>query len=129
MVESAVIILCISLLTLVFVTPLLPFWIGRTLAVVCFFLAGSGYVGGLIPSMTYLQEVTPKDMTGRVFGNIWFITTVATVIPVLFSATITEIFGIRPMIFMVSCLGISGIFLARKFVSDAFINRPAKSIP
>jgi len=68
-----------------------------------FVLTGVGVVGALVPSVTYLQERTPKELLGRVFGNFWFLTTLATVVPVLVSASITDLFGIR---FLLIILGL-----------------------
>lgn len=67
---------------------------------VIFFAAGAGFVSALIPAQTYLQEVTPKDFRGRLFGNIWFLSNIATVIPVIFTATISEVFGIKPVLIL-----------------------------
>lgn len=118
-IEVSLFCLALSILTLSSLVTALPFWLGRTLAILSFFVAGLSYVGGLIPTITYLQEVTPRDLLGRVFGNIWFITTVATVIPVLFSATITEIFGVNLMLDVLGILGMSVLFM-EKFSKKVF---------
>lgn len=112
-IEISLFALSITVLLVSSIVPSLNFWIGRSLAVVCFLVAGMAYVGGLIPTLTYLQEVTPKDLLGRVFGNIWFITTIATVTPVLFSATITEIFGVNLMLDILGILGITFLFIEK----------------
>ncbi|KKQ75936.1 MAG: hypothetical protein US96_C0001G0012 [Candidatus Woesebacteria bacterium GW2011_GWB1_38_5b] len=119
-IESSIFALSISVMLLSDIVPAVNFWIGRSLAVTCFFVTGLAYVGGLIPTITYLQEVTPKDLLGRVFGNIWFITTVATVIPVLFSATITEIFGVNLMLTVLGIIGMSVIFVSKFHQSKFF---------
>ncbi|OGM22579.1 hypothetical protein A2961_03890 [Candidatus Woesebacteria bacterium RIFCSPLOWO2_01_FULL_39_21] len=108
----SLLILSICLLIISTIVPNVYFWLGRLIAILCFFLAGGAYVVGIIPSLTFLQEVTPQDLMGRVFGNIWFVTTVATLLPVLFSATITEIFGIKLLLFI---LGIGGILVSLWF--------------
>jgi MFS transporter, DHA3 family, macrolide efflux protein len=105
--------LAICLVMIGGVIPLINFWLGRSFSIVVFALAGVSYVCALIPTLTFLQEETPRDKMGRVFGNIWFITTVASVIPVLFSATITDVFGIK---LMLVTLGIFAI------ISVVFIN-------
>lgn len=76
-----------------------------------FVLTGMGAVGILVPSITYLQERTPKDLLGRVFGNFWFLTTLVTVLPVLFSATITDLLGIRVLLILLGgiCFGVAGL--------------------
>jgi MFS family permease len=71
-----------------------------------FLIVGFTVVGVLVPSMTYLQEETPEKLLGRVFGNFWFLTTVVTVLPVLFSATITDLLGIRWLLIILSFITI-----------------------
>ncbi|CAN5319674.1 MFS transporter [soil metagenome] len=74
---------------------------------ILFVIVGMGAVGTLVPAVTYLQESTPKDLLGRVFGNFWFLTTAATIIPILFSATITDLLGVRVLTILLGsvCLG------------------------
>lgn len=88
------------------------------LSMVLFVIAGFCVVSILVPSITFLQEKTPKDLLGRVFGNFWFLTTIATVVPVLFSATVTEVLGIRVLMILVGALCLSGFFLATYKVKD-----------
>ncbi len=85
------------------------------LEIFLFGIAGLGAVGSLVPSITLLQENTPKDLLGRVFGNFWFLTTVASVVPVLFAATITDLFGVQPLLIFLGliCLFVT-IFSAYK---------------
>ena len=116
LIEYGLFVLALCLLILSTIVPVVYFWIGRPLAILVFLFAGASYVFGLIPSLTYLQEVTPEDLMGRVFGNIWFITTVVTVIPVLFSATITEIFGVRLLLFILGVVGVAVVLLSRTII-------------
>lgn len=79
-------------------TYLLPLFLGIAKLVLAFLIiAGIGisFVGILIPSQTFLQETTPPNLRGRVFGNFWFLVTVTSVIPVVFSGSIIEFFGIH----------------------------------
>ena len=71
--------------------------------------AGAGFVGINIPALTFLQEITPIDFRGRVFGNLWFLITIVTIFPVLFSGFITEFFGVRTLLTIMS-LGILSAF-------------------
>lgn len=73
--------------------------------------SGIFFVGILIPAQTLLQEKTPEELRGRVFGNFWFVVTILTVIPVLLSATITEVLGIRVLFLIMGLLPILGVFL------------------
>lgn len=81
-------------------------------SIILFMMAGFSAVSILVPSITYMQEKTPKDLLGRVFGNFWFLTTVVSILPILFSATITEILGIRVLMILMGILCLSGFFLA-----------------
>lgn len=119
-IETSLFALSVALILLGAVVPSLPFWIGRTLAIVCFAIAGVSYVGSLIPTLTHLQIVTPKDKLGRVFGSIWFITTAATVLPVIFSATITEVFGVGLMMTMFGLMSLTAFFVAEISIPGAF---------
>src|SRR3989344_610728 len=71
--------------------------------------AGAGFFGINIPTLTFLQEITPIDFRGRVFGNLWFLVTIVTIFPVLFSGFITEFFGVRTLLTIMS-LGILSAF-------------------
>ncbi|MEK7111745.1 MAG: hypothetical protein AAB875_00295, partial [Patescibacteria group bacterium] len=72
-------------------------------------------VGILIPAQTFLQEATPGGMRGRVFGNFWFLVTIATIVPVIFSGTITELLGIRSLFLILGGLSVAGLMFSRKF--------------
>lgn len=106
-VHSGLIMLAAAFLGVSLLLPLLPFWIGRFVLVALFFIAGTAFVSTLVPTLTFMQEKTPKNMAGRVFGNFWFMTNALTVLPVIFSATLTEILGARLMLLS---LGIATIF-------------------
>ena len=86
------------------------------------FFAGLAFVGVAIPSQTYLQEFTPYKLRGRVFGNFWFLTIIASVIPVIFSGTITEVFGVRFFLFILSAFAFSVYILSSKY-ADSWLNK------
>ena len=123
LIEISLFVLSVSMLVLGSVVPHVYFWLGRTLAIISFFAAGFAYVGSLIPTLTHLQISTPKDKLGRVFGSIWFITTAATVIPVVFSATITEVFGVSLTLTLLGLAGLTMFFTAEVYVPGAFHER------
>lgn len=66
---------------------------------------GIGFVGVNITTLTFLQEVTPEWLRGRVFGNLWFMITVATVFPIIFSGVISEFFGVKTL-FTIMAIGV-----------------------
>lgn len=79
------------------------------------FLIGLGIVGVVIPSQTFLQEATPGGMRGRVFGNFWFLVTVATILPVVFSATLIEILGVRSLFLILGALAFFGLVFSKRY--------------
>jgi len=78
-------------------------------------LIGGSFVGITVPSNTFLQEVTPADLRGRVFGNFWFLVTVASVFPVIFSGTVIELFGIKLLMFILTAVMFCALFFAKRF--------------
>lgn len=99
---------------LVFVVPELNQSLRLFLGIMVIIGAAMSFVGMIIPAQTYLQEATPGGLRGRVFGNFWFLATIATVFPVIFSGTITELFGIRLLMFLLSGVALSGLIFSKK---------------
>jgi MFS family permease len=103
----------LSLATLVL--PFIDVYLLRIAAgAILFVVLGFSVVGVLIPSITYLQEETPEKLLGRVFGNFWFLTTIVTVLPVLFSATIADLLGIRALLLLVGIISLVPVLIFRK---------------
>lgn len=71
-------------------------------------LVGLGFVGINIPTLTFLQEVTPEWLRGRVFGNLWFMITIATIFPIIFSGVISEFFGVKTLL---AIMGVGAILI------------------
>ncbi len=61
-------------------------------------IVGVGFVGVSIPTLTFLQEVTPNWLRGRVFGNLWFLVSISTIFPLIFSGVISEFFGVKTLL-------------------------------
>ena len=109
-IEFSFILLALIVFTITFVAPRIP-TITLFIAIISLFSGGFGFIGILIPAQTMLQEKTPGGLRGRVFGNFWFMVTVATIFPVIFSGTIAEIFGVEfMMLFLIVFCIISLIF-------------------
>lgn len=82
-----------ALLSLGTVLPRILF--GRILiGIICVFLLGASFVNLIIPSQTLIQEMTPEDLRGRVFGVLSFMIIFASLLPVLLTATLADFFGV-----------------------------------
>lgn len=92
------------------------------LAAIMIIAIGMSFVGIIIPSLTYLQEATPGGLRGRVFGNFWFLVTVATILPVIFSGVLTEIFGIRLLFLLLAAFAFVTFFVSKKFGQKMLLN-------
>ncbi len=68
------------------------------------FLAGFSFSIFTIPTQTLLQEKTPIEMRGRVFGVLGFLITLSSVFPVLFAATIGEVLGEIWMVLIIAII-------------------------
>lgn len=119
-IDRSLILVSLFTFLLTFIVPVFGYSIRVILTFFVIFNLGLSFVGVVIPSQTFLQESTPKDLRGRVFGNFWFLVTIASVFPVVFSGTIIEIFGIRFLLLLLSGLSVFGYFMSRKF-GDSFL--------
>lgn len=102
--------LFLSSLVLIFfclVIPKLDF-LRLPMAMLAIFILGMAVVSIFIPAQTSLQEKTPKEFRGRVFGVLGFVFTLAAVVPVLLTATIADIVGLPLVIFLIS-IGLLGL--------------------
>jgi len=78
-------------------------------------ILGASFVGVVVPTQTLLQEAVPGGLRGRIFGNFWFLVTVASIFPVIFSGAFTEFLGVRFLLLIISASSFAaGVFLRRK---------------
>lgn len=119
-IETSLVLLTFSLGAFSLFVPLLFGEMKLLLSFLVLVITGYSFVGILIPTQTLLQEITPHEFRGRVFGNFWFLMTIATIFPVIFSGTISEIFGAKFLIFVLT-LGFLGIVLFVKNKGKEFI--------
>ncbi|MFV1917113.1 MAG: MFS transporter [Patescibacteria group bacterium] len=117
-IETSFVIIAVSLLIYTFFVPALSGFKSIYLGVFTTILTGFAFVGILIPTQTFLQEKTPKALRGRVFGNYWFLASVVTLFPVIFSATITELFGIRFLFLLISGISLISLYLIKKHANE-----------
>jgi MFS family permease len=113
-IETSAAISAFGLLSIVFLIPYLGVVLRLILEPLFMVLMGMGFVGMTIPTITYLQEITPTWLRGRVFGNFWFLSTIATVFPVLLSGVITEFFGIKTLLIFITLCAIFVFYFSKK---------------
>jgi MFS family permease len=98
-------LLCFSL-----IIPNLPFF-KTPIAIIAAWLLGISFVSLIIPTQTLIQETTPKEFRGRVFGVLGFMITVAAILPVLLTATIADLLGVTWIMFIISLvIGIIAVY-------------------
>jgi MFS family permease len=117
-IENSLITLFLILSSLVFVLPALNYWLRSTLAFLAIMIAGFAFVGVIIPAQTFLQETTPSALRGRVFGNFWFLTTTASIIPVVFSGTIIELLGVKFLLLLLALVTLGAYLISTKYADD-----------
>ena len=121
-IENALMLLSFVALLLTFIVPELQGVNRIIFGGVVIALAGVAFVGILIPSQTYLQEATPGGLRGRVFGNYWFLATIATIFPVIFSGALAELFGVKLILFLLGGLTLAALVTSKRF-GQKFVER------
>jgi len=121
LIETSLLVLSILIFSEIFIVYYLPSIINIIVSGVIIFFLGIFFTGIIIPSQTFLQEHTHDTYQGRIFGNMWFITTIATIIPVIFYGVITEMFGIKLVMFSISLLCFLMYYLSKKEAFKTFI--------
>lgn len=121
-IDTSLIAVGILVLFLDFVVPFFPYPYRVAATFFLILITGMTFVGVVIPAQTFLQESTPKELRGRVFGNFWFLVTVVSVIPVIFSGTVIEVLGIHVLLFILAVLSLAGYFFSQKY-GDTFLYR------
>lgn len=88
--------LFVAALGLLFIATILPVLPNRAvLGSVAAFLLGISLAMSVIPAQTLLQEQTPEEFRGRVFGTLNFLITIASFLPILSISAFTELLGER----------------------------------
>lgn len=114
-IEFSLMSMCFLILLLAFLVPELSGNTRTLTGAVVLGLLGASFVGILIPVQTYLQETVPEDLRGRVFGSFWFIVTIATLIPVIFSGALTELLGIQALLLVMVGGGLFALSFSKKY--------------
>ena len=105
---------------LTFIAPLFIYSVRFVFSFLSVIAIGFGFVAIIVPSQTFLQESTPAELRGRVFGNFSFLVIIASVLPVIFSGSIVEIFGIKTLLLILSIV-ILGVFALSKRFGNKFL--------
>ncbi len=92
--------------------------VSHTLSLIFAFTAtifiGAFFVGVFIPTQVYIQEFTPDRLRGRIFGSFWFLVTASTMIPIIFSGAISQLFGVKMVLVLLDLFILLAIYLFRK---------------
>lgn len=107
----------VGITTISLLVPLLPEPLKLIVGVPALMLSGAFFVGVFIPTLASLQELTPKKMYGRIFGNMWFIITLATLLPTLFSGIISELYGIQSTLIVLNIAVLLTFFAVWRYFS------------
>lgn len=85
-----------------------------------FMLLGAGGVWVIITSVTMIQENTPEEIRGRVFGTLHASVIIGSFLPVFFIAAITDFFGVMTTLFLIGLallsIGLISFRIDRKYV-------------
>lgn len=124
-IKTSLMILTTSIFLISLLIPELGYYLRIIISSLLILLLGFSFVGILIPTQTFLQENIPGGLRGRVFGNYWFLVTIATLFPVIFSGTFTELFGSRIFLLLIAAITLSILLTINKF-GDRFIRNGLK---
>lgn len=124
-IEYSSIILFLTILALCYGVAFMPVVLRLFTTFLLLVVAGLCFVGIYVPTLTFLQASTPLWLRGRVLGNMYFMISLASIFPVLFSGTITEIFGIRTMLSILA-LGAMFLFIYSRKKGDVMIREEFK---
>jgi MFS family permease len=87
------------------------------------FIAGIAYAAIAIPAQTEMQEVIPEDVRGRVFGILNTLVSIASFLPIIVAAPVSDAVGTVPVLLATACLvglcGVGSIFLRGRGTSAA----------
>ena len=114
LIDNCLLIFSLFLISLTFVVPKLVLIYRLLITIITFVFAGIAVVGIIVPSQTYIQNVTPEKLRGRVFGNFWFLGMVGTLLPILISGIVTQVFGIKFLLFLLSVILFATYFWSKK---------------
>lgn len=105
---AGILILLLALVVIRIFPPTIP-------TAVVLYLLGSCMVLVTAPVITFLQENTPFEFRGRILGGLNAIITWSAGLPVLLSATIADLFGVRQILTLIGLIIlVAGVYLTRE---------------
>lgn len=123
MIESSLILMTVLFAIFTFAVSFLPALLRHIVSLMVILLIGLAFIGMVIPAQTFLQEATPGGFRGRVFGNFWFLVTIATIFPTIFAGTVTELFGIRFLLVLLGALAMAALLFSKKYGYKVLSNK------
>lgn len=96
-----------SFIILGMLIPFLPSPTKIILSAVLAFFLGLSFVFLIVPSQTFIQEVTPKKFYGRIYGVLGFLITLSSILPILLIGTLVDLIGIKIILILIG--GLAGV--------------------
>jgi len=116
-------IMSASSLLLISFAGFLPIFPRIVLAVVSSFGVGSAVAAALIPANTLIQEYAPPDFSGRIFGLLGFLATIASLIPLMIIASLSDIFGPQLIFIVLSVLLFLSLSIVKRMPDNVLRSR------
>ncbi|HUV42949.1 MAG TPA: MFS transporter [Patescibacteria group bacterium] len=113
----------LGLMSLALVVPRIP--LATLAAFITMAVLGFAAIMVNIPAQTLIQENTPFDVRGRVFGVIGSLVTVAAAIPVFVTAALVDLIGVTWIVFIISSVvfALGLLSLRKKYVLQIYNRR------
>ncbi len=117
-IKTALLILAFCFLAIGLLLNFLPIPTRLWMLPILCLVAGFCFIGVEIPAQTFMQESTPPEMMGRLWGNLWFMSTIATIAPMFLSASITEFLGVDTFFVILGIVIFIAWFYAERQIKD-----------
>jgi MFS family permease len=91
-----------------------PLWLRIFIAILSAIGIGGSVAAAMIPANTLIQEQTPRDFGGRIYGLLGFLATAATILPLMAAASLADIFGARQILLLISFVLFAGYYYTHR---------------
>ncbi|OGD10662.1 hypothetical protein A2397_00125 [Candidatus Amesbacteria bacterium RIFOXYB1_FULL_44_23] len=112
-IKTSLLISAISLLALS-LAGVVPVWFRILITIIASVGIGGSLAAAMIPANTLIQEKTPRDFGGRIYGLLGFLATAATMLPLMAAASLADIFGARQIMILISFVLFSGFIYTKR---------------